>query len=77
MRLSSHREIVDTIEGSNKLTRIEADACRVDAGTKTSRQWKKAGEIGCKVRLQSGEFDLVMRAWMSDGGETEGVDRVA
>lgn len=51
VRLSSHREVVDTIEGSNKLTRIEADACRVDAGIKTSKQWKKEGEVGCESKV--------------------------
>ena len=46
MRLSSHRETVDTIEGSNKLTGIEAEACRTDAVIDVCRQWRQEGKVG-------------------------------
>lgn len=54
VRLSSHREVVDTIEGSNKLTGIEAEACRTDAVIEMCRQWKAGGSSrkwkrGCEV----------------------------
>ena len=46
VRLSSHRETVDTIEGSNRLTGIEAEACRTDAVIDVCRQWRQEGKVG-------------------------------
>ena len=46
VRLSSHRDVVDTIEGSNELTGIEAEARRTDAGIKMGRQWRQEGKVG-------------------------------